>query len=175
MANNLLAPNLSSHWSTTVRDIGFTAEDFLWTLEELFAVGGRVMISLTEGHLTMSPFSGESPKMVAIGDETLTVHVPPELWGPSTTLATISNLGEWLPRLFNATTSFTVATPLLSVQSRAKVTNLTTPINMTFPYRSPVSNCRYRSMIHCMLSATIFQLSTFECSEVLTFHFSNFT
>ncbi len=74
----------------------------LW--EELFAVGGRVMISLTEGHLTMSL------AILRVVTEALRSTPPP--------------------------TTFTVAMPLLSVQS--KVTHLTTPINMTFPYRSPV-------------------------------------
>lgn len=133
---------LSSHWSTPVPNIGFTAQDFLQSLEQLFSISGLLEVSSTQEHLAVSSFQVESPSVIAIGNKALI-----ELWLPSelstfiTSFGAVSGLGQWLPRLFvnSNLIRYTVATPLLLVQE-SEVKTLTTPINMTLPYHSAVSD-----------------------------------
>ncbi len=136
VASQLLDSMLSSHWSVTVADSGFTAEDFLHSLERFFLVNAELMTSLTQEHFIISPSIGESPLLVAMGDQIVTLYLSSELNTPDTVVAVIQNLGVWLSQNNSV---LVPATPLLSLQS-SKVTDLTTPINMTLPYSAPVCN-----------------------------------
>ena len=143
VASNLLVGDSPSPapWQIPAKEVGYTSEDYLRTIEQLFTIAGQLDLSLSEEHLVVSPYRGESPTDVVIGDKRMSVHVPDQLTTPIITLGGVAHLGQWLPARFTFNTdtlNLTVATPLLVVQG-SEVNDLTMPINMTLPYHSPVS------------------------------------
>lgn len=155
VASNLLAPILSSNWSVPVQEVGFSAADFMASLEQLFIISGLILDEgtlLREEQLLITTI-GENPLSpmlrLTLSDRSAHISIPNDLTTPTTrvTIAMISNLGPWLRKMYTFNTSainFTVATPLISVQAingieMTEVNSLATPINITLPYRAIVS------------------------------------
>ena len=143
VASNLLVGDSPSYapWQRPVKEVGYTSEDYLRTIEQLLSIAGKLDLSLSEEHLVLSSIMGESPTDIVIGDKRMSVYIPDPLATPTIILGGVAHLGQWLPARFTFNTdtiNLTVATPLLVVQG-SEVNNLATPINVTLPYHSTVS------------------------------------
>lgn len=170
ITDNLLSPNPSQGWVDVVEEAGFGAENFLTTLEQLPVLTlsnmwENSLESSSQEYLTIKtrqPSTAAGNQLNISNTLSLTelsASLELSLATPtsSVAMALFSNLGPALNSyLFqsDARDPLTVATPILSVQmfnnELSKVTTLTTPINLTLPYKGRLFLSEVRFNARCV-------------------------
>lgn len=164
-----MSPYPSRGWVSVVKEAGFGAEAFLTMLEQLFVTALNIM---WENSLESSPWehllintrqpsaTNRNETKIAttllLSELLASLELPIATSTSSVAVAMFSNLGQGLNSyLFNSSSTepLSVGTPILSIQmfneAASKVTTLSTPVNLTLPYRGKLFLPELRSKAVC--------------------------